>query len=125
MNWPINNPSQRNLWREVFALMADTLETSSNRMLVHCMHGKDSSAFAIYAFLRLLYTFEHKEAVNIVQQRLGRNGHPLFYYETQHHQLTTWLDVVDVANVDAESGQLHWRNGTLPNPYHSFSRFAG
>ena len=118
LDWPVNHPSKRNLWREVFATIADALETSSTRMLVHSVNGKDRSPFTIYAFLRLFYTLAHKDAMSIAQQRLGRDGHPLFYYENQQHQLTAWLDAVDVANIDAESVQLRWRDGTLPVPFH-------
>lgn len=113
LDWPVNMETKRSSWREVFGLIADALEISSNVVLVHCKNGKDRSAFTVYAFLRLLRNFSHQAAVNLVSQRLSTDGEPLFRYENQNHELTEWLEQVSTCSVAPESGVLSWRRGTL------------
>ena len=93
--------------------MADALETSTNGVLVHCKNGKDRSAFTVYAFLRLLHNFSHRDALNLVATRLGTTGWPLFEYDQQDSDLTAWLEGVSDSSQAPESGVLCWRRGTL------------
>ena len=113
IDWPVRSESHRRSWREVFALIVDALETSSNVVLIHCKNGRDRSAFTVYAFLRLEKKISHIDAMEIVERRLGFNGRPLFRYDKQDPELTQWLDFVAGSNTSAKSGMLHWHFGTL------------
>ena len=112
LDWPINLDSKRGLWREVFGMLADVLETSTNTVLVHCKNGKDRSAFTVYAFLRLIKSCSHNDAISCVSRRLGTNGKPLFRHSSQDEKLTRWLEEALECSVEPESGQLRWQLAT-------------
>ena len=116
LDWPVNSESKRRFWREVFGMLADALSISANTVLVHCKNGKDRSAFTVYAFLRLLHSFPHKDAISLVNQRLDIYGQPLFDYNAQDSKLTCWLQDSLESSVEPESGQLRWHRGVLVDP---------
>jgi hypothetical protein len=111
LDWPINSAAQRCYWREVFALLSDTLGSSRNAVLVHCRNGKDRSCFLVYAFLRLQHGLNHASALSCVSQRIDVRGYPLFDYASQNNQLLEWVDTSLGASLNADSGVMRWRAG--------------
>ena len=113
LDWSISYVEEHQRWREVFHLISDALEDESNVVLVHCKNGKDRSCYAVYAFLRLRYGMNHKDALTWVQERVGTDGIPLFQLENQRAEMRRVVDDNLNESIDAESGICCWEYGTL------------
>jgi len=61
---------------EVFAEIHDALPRESACVLVHCRSGRDRSAFAVYAFLRVMLAYTDDEAREALLCRRGVDGTP-------------------------------------------------
>jgi hypothetical protein len=112
LDWSINYDAQRKYWREVFHLMSDALDSSTNVVLVHCRNGKDCSCFAVYAFLRMVHEMDHSTALWYVSQRVGTSGYPLFDTARQRSNLMDWVDSSRSEGIDPESGIYSWQQGS-------------
>ena len=113
LDWPIKSVKKRCYWREVFALLSDTLGNGSNGVLVHCRNGITHSCFVVYAFLRLRHGLDHTFAVALVNRRVNVLGFPLFQYDKQNHDLLQWFEANLREPSSADSSIMRWHAGGI------------
>jgi len=93
MNWSVNYEQDRRRYEGVFRRIAQELDNPSGRVLVHCKHGKDRSAFAVFAFLRLVHSLTDDDARLAVAVRRDAQGRPLVNLDRAGEPLHAWLEM--------------------------------
>jgi len=74
LDWSVSYPPAQQNYERAFRSIQSELAKREGCVYVHCKHGKDRSAFAVYALLRLAYEVDDDTARSALQDRRDSSG---------------------------------------------------